>query len=94
MRCLFFTSTSPSVSVGDEVEITGAVSEFTPGGVSTGNLSTTQISGNPNVTVLSSGNALPAATILGTSGRVVPNQTIDDDAFGAFEPATDGIDFF
>ena len=89
-----FTGDAPEVSVGDEVEIAGTVSEFTPGGTSTGNLSTTQISGSPTVSVLSSGNALPDAVILGNSGRVVPNQNIDDDAFGAFEPTTDGIDFF
>lgn len=95
-----FTNSTPTVVVGDDVEVSGTVSEFTPGGTSTGNLSTTQISGSPTVTVKSSGNALPAATVIGTGGRVPPTENIDDDAFGTiagkgnFEPETDGIDFF
>ncbi|MEL6574057.1 MAG: choice-of-anchor I family protein, partial [Pseudomonadota bacterium] len=89
-----FTSSTPTVSVGDAVEITGTVSEFFPGGEDTGNLSTTQISGSPQVTVTSSNNALPTATILGAAGRAVPTENIDDDAFASFDPTTDGIDFF
>ncbi|NKB17039.1 MAG: hypothetical protein HC770_01140, partial [Pseudanabaena sp. CRU_2_10] len=89
-----FTSRAPGVTVGTEVQIAGTVSEFTPGGVSTRNLSTTQISGNPTITTLSTGNPLPAATILGAGGRIPPTENIDDDAFGSFDPATDGIDFF
>ncbi|MGG6241551.1 endonuclease/exonuclease/phosphatase family protein [Nodosilinea sp. AN01ver1] len=89
-----FTGSAPTVAVGDGLEVTGTVSEFTPGGVSTRNLSTTQISGNPTITTLSSGNALPEAVILGAGGRVPPTENIDDDAFGSFDPVTDGIDFF
>ena len=82
-----------TVAVGDSLELTGTVSEFFPGGESSGNLSTTQIN-SENITVISSGNPLPAATIIGVGGRVPPNKNIDDDAFGNFEPDTDGIDFF
>jgi predicted extracellular nuclease len=89
-----FTSRAPGVTVGTELQVAGTVSEFTPGGVSTRNLSTTQISGNPVLTTLSTGNPLPAATILGAGGRITPTENIDDDAFGSFDPATDGIDFF
>jgi hypothetical protein len=89
-----FTSSRPSVAVGDGLEVTGTVSEFTPGGASTRNLSTTQLSGNPAITVLSSGNPLPAATIIGAGGRVPPTEAIDPDAFTIFNPNTDGIDFF
>ena len=89
-----FTDSAPSVNVGDRAQVEGTVSEFTPGGTGTGNLSTTQISGSPTITTLSTGNALPAATIIGTGGRVPPSQDIDDDAFGSFDPTTDGIDFF
>ncbi len=88
-----FTGSSPSVTVGDEAELTGTVSEFFPGGAGTGNLSTTQISG-PTVSVGSSGNALPAPVIIGAGGRIPPSENIDDDAFATFDPATDGIDFF
>jgi predicted extracellular nuclease len=89
-----FTSNAPGVSVGDELQVEGTVSEFTPGGQSSGNLSITQISSNPTITTLSTGNALPAATIIGSGGRVPPSQDIDDDAFASFDPTTDGIDFF
>ncbi len=89
-----FTSSAPSVVVGDEVQVEGTVSEFTPGGGSTRNLSTTQISGSLNITTLSSGNTLPAATIIGNGNRIPPSENIDDDAFGEFDPVNDGIDFF
>ncbi|MEB3337699.1 MAG: choice-of-anchor I family protein [Leptolyngbyaceae bacterium] len=89
-----FTSSAPTVKVGDQVTVTGTVSEFTPGGSGTGNLSTTQIGGSPTVTVLSSNNPLPNAIILGAGGRVPPNQVIDNDPLNSFDPATDGIDFY
>jgi len=96
-----FTSSAPTVSVGDSVLVSGTVSEFRPGGSSgTNNLTTTQIGGNPTITRLSSGNTLPTATILGNSGRAIPNTVIEDDASGnvetsnTFDPAQDGIDFY
>jgi predicted extracellular nuclease len=88
-----FTDSAPTVAVGDEVEVTGDVSEVTVGGAETRNLSTTQINA-VSVSVVSSGNALPAPQLIGSGGRVIPNQTIDDDAFASFDPETDGIDFF
>jgi hypothetical protein len=50
--------------------------------------------------VVSSGNELPAATVLGTGGRIPPSQVIEDDATGnvedsgTFDPDQDGIDFY
>ena len=97
-----FTSSAPTVSIGDSVLVSGTVSEFRPGGSSTtnNNLSTTQIGGNPTITNLSSGNALPVATILGNGGRTIPTTVIEDDATGnvetsgTFDPTQDGIDFY
>ncbi|MGF1478498.1 MAG: choice-of-anchor I family protein [Cyanophyceae cyanobacterium] len=98
-----FTGSEPTVSVGDEVSVSGTVSEFIPGGADTGNLSITQISGDPDVTVLSSDNSLPDPVILGTDGRVPPNRVIDNDqdtlynvleGEGDFEPGEDGLDFY
>ncbi|MCL3882974.1 endonuclease/exonuclease/phosphatase family protein [Marivita sp. GX14005] len=89
-----FTSSAPGVSVGDAVDVTGTVSEFYPGGAGSGNLSTTQLAGSPEITVLSSGNPLPASVVLGASGRPLPDVNIDDDAFASFDPQTDGIDFY
>ena len=51
-----FTSTAPTVAVGDAVEVEGLVTEFRPGGASSTNLTTTELT-SPAITVLSSGNA-------------------------------------
>lgn len=88
-----FTSNRPTVNVGDEIQAEGAVSEFIPGGASTGNLSTTQLF-RPTIEVLSSGNDLPAAVILGAGGRIPPNQIIDNDPLSEYQPDEDGIDFY
>lgn len=97
-----FTSSRPTVAVGDEIRVTGTVSEFIPGGASTGNLSTTQISGTLTITTLSTGNALPTAVVLGVD-RTPPNQIIDNDQAtpynvlqggGVFDPVGDGLDFY
>jgi hypothetical protein len=87
-----FTASVPTVTPGDEVRVTGDVDEYTPGGSSSGNLSITEIT-SPAIVVLSSGNAIPGAVVLGVD-RTPPTETIDDDAFASFDPATDGIDFY
>jgi predicted extracellular nuclease len=94
-----FTSSAPTAAVGDAVRVTGTVSEFRPGGSTSTNLTTTEITG-PSITILSSGNPLPAATILGIGGRTPPTMVIEDDATGSvetsgvFDPLQDGIDFY
>jgi uncharacterized protein len=95
-----FTSSAPAVSVGDAVKVSGKVQEFRPGGSSTGNLTTTEISG-ATVSVVSTGNPLPAASVVGNGGRVPPDQVIEDDASsgnvetsGVFDPDSDGLDFW
>ncbi|CAL9411037.1 endonuclease/exonuclease/phosphatase family protein [Streptomyces sp. enrichment culture] len=64
-----FTDEAPRVAAGDAVTVSGTVSEYVPGGTSSGNQSVTEIT-RPTVTVVSSGNALPAATTV--SARSVP----------------------
>src|SRR6266550_6805709 len=96
-----FTSTAPtSVSIGDAVRIKATVSEFRPGGATTANLTTTELA-SPKITVLSHGNALPSATVIGIGGRMPPTSVIEDDASsgdvetsGLFDPASDGLDFY
>jgi predicted extracellular nuclease len=91
-----FTSSAPTVNVGDSVRVSGLVAEFRPGGTASANLTTTELTG-PTVTVLPpapGGNTIPAPTVLGIGGRTLPTSIIDDDSFGAFDPANDGIDFF
>jgi len=98
-----FTSTAPTVQVGDAVTVSGTVSEFQPGGESSRNLTTTQLSGDLTIEVLSSGNSLPDAVILGAEGRTPPTEIINNDPTAPtpeglnnspFDPAEDGIDFY
>jgi predicted extracellular nuclease len=92
-----FTRSRPAVVAGDDVEVGGQVSEFRPGGEAT-NLTTTEII-SPTISVRSSGNPLPAATVIGVD-RTPPRKTIEDDATGdveasgTFDPAADGLDFY
>jgi predicted extracellular nuclease len=94
-----FTSTTPTVSVGDSALVSGTVQEFRPSGASSANLTITEIA-SPTITVVSTGNTLPAPTVIGTGGRIPPTTVIEDDATGnvetggVFDPATDGIDFY
>ncbi|WP_322752810.1 lamin tail domain-containing protein [Frankia sp. Cas3] len=93
-----YTSSTPTVSVGQEIAVGGTVSEYRPSGATTANLTTTEIT-SPSVSVLGT-RTVPAATVIGTGGRVPPTTVIDDDATGSvetsgtFDVATDGIDFY
>ncbi|MEU5364390.1 endonuclease/exonuclease/phosphatase family protein [Streptomyces sp. NPDC005925] len=60
---LVFTGSAPKVAVGDAVTVSGTVSEYVPGGTSSGNQSVTEIT-RPTVQVVSAGNALPAPAVL------------------------------
>jgi uncharacterized repeat protein (TIGR01451 family) len=96
---MVYVGSSPGVNEGDEVLVSGQVEEYYPGGYGSGNLSTTQISA-PTIAVQSTGNPLPDHTVVGTGGRVPPDQVIEDDATGdvntsgVFDPEEDGIDFY
>jgi len=86
-----FTHTAPTVNVGDSVQVNGTVAEFASDpGVG---LTVTEID-SPTTTVLSTGNALPAAVIIGVDGRLPPPNVIDDDHLTSYDPSTDGIDFY
>ncbi len=95
-----FTGSAAAVVVGDSVRVQGTVQEFRPGGAASGNLTTTELSGSPSVTVLSPGNPLPAPVVIGTGGRIPPDTVIEDDASGSvetsgvFDPGQDGLDFY
>ncbi|KUH37541.1 MULTISPECIES: endonuclease/exonuclease/phosphatase family protein [Streptomyces] len=65
-----FTGSKPTVAVGDAVTVSGTVTEYVPGGVASGNQSLTQIS-KPTVTVVSSGNPVPAPVTV--TARSVPD---------------------
>jgi predicted extracellular nuclease len=99
---VFGSAVSNAVVVGDLVEVRGTVTEFRPGGSASANLTITEIAApGLGVTKISSGNPLPAPTVIGVGGRVPPTEVIEDDSnatgnvetSGAFDPAQDGIDF-
>jgi predicted extracellular nuclease len=81
------------VHVGDLVQVAGKVTEFA--GADPNNLSTTEVDTNSNlsqVTVIGTGHI--DATIIGAGGHLPPTEVIDNDHFGTFDPAQDGVDFY
>ena len=89
-----FTKKAPKVSVGDEVQVTGPVIEYIPGGAATNNLSITEFSQPDRIKIVSTGNPIPAPVAIGAAGRRPPTRVIDNDNFAIFDPAEDGIDFY
>ena len=93
-----FTSSTPNVSVGDSVLVSGKVSEFYPpsGDTTTSNLSITEIV-SPTVVTVSTGNSLPAPVVLGPT--TVPGTYAPDLGGGNIEgtpitPARSALDFY
>lgn len=86
-----FTGTAPAadIVVGASVTVTGTVHEVG----FPNELTITRITASAS-TVNSTGNPVPAATVIGLGGRVPPNTVIDDDGLASFDVATDGIDFY
>ena len=98
-----YTGSVPTVTVGQEVQVSGTVSEYRAGGSSSTNLSITQM-GSPVISVPTDTlftNTTVSPTVLGEGGRSIPTQVIDDDTSGSvevaaqttYDPANDGIDF-
>ena len=75
---IFVEGSTAGIAIGDDVEVTGTVEEDIPGGAGTGNLSMTQILAS-STSVNSSGNPLPTAVVIGTSGRLPSNTTVISD---------------
>ncbi|MFC0525362.1 FN3 associated domain-containing protein [Pontibacillus salicampi] len=92
-----FVKSSKDVSVGDEVTVAGKVEEKVQENFLyfdfSDDLSVTRLI-NTTVSVNSSGNSLPAMTMLGSQGRAIPTDIIDNDQFEQFDPAEDAIDFY
>jgi uncharacterized protein YjiK/predicted extracellular nuclease len=93
-----FTTSAPTVQVGNEATVTGTVAEFLPGN-NAANLTVTQIT-SAAVSVARDGNgvalvsALPAATVIGTDGLLPPTDVFDNDQFATYDPQNDAADFF
>jgi predicted extracellular nuclease len=91
---------------GDEVRVTGVVTESVPGGAGTANLSVTTIDAGA-VEVVRRGRPLPRPVLLGREGRLPPStDVISPDELpvnlrvraevggNRFDPESDAIDFF
>lgn len=89
---IFVDDFGTSVQVGDLLTVEGRVVEWTPGGLDTGNLSTTRLVAR-TIETEATGQALPEAVVLGED-RTPPTETIEDDDFASYDPASDGIDFW
>lgn len=89
-----FTSTAPvGIRIGELLRVDGTVTEFRPGGTAgANNLTTTELTSVSIVARL--GTADIETTIIGAGGRVPPTEIIDNDGFGTYDPAQDGIDFY
>ncbi|WNB90752.1 DUF6359 domain-containing protein [Bacillus sp. NEB1478] len=83
---------------GNVIEVSGQVKEWVLDGYSDKlktDLAVTELNADRGtITVLSEGQALPRATIIGMFGRQQPTEIIDNDNFGLFDPKEDGIDFY
>ena len=96
-----FTSSAPAVTTGDSVLVTGTVQEFYPLAsgdtvATTSNLSITEID-QTGVSVVSSGNALPAPIVL--TPTTVPDTYAPDLGGGNIEstpiqPARSALDYY
>jgi 2',3'-cyclic-nucleotide 2'-phosphodiesterase (5'-nucleotidase family) len=98
---IFVFTGGDTPAVGDEVSVTGPVSEFVPGGATSNNLSITQLSGDVNV--LSSGNRLPRPVQIGVNHRFPSSETVISESElptnlqtdpAVFNPEVDAIDFY
>ncbi|GHD97504.1 endonuclease/exonuclease/phosphatase family protein [Streptomyces alanosinicus] len=94
-----FTGSAPKAAVGDSVTVTGTVSEYVPGGTSSGNQSVTEIT-KPTVTTVSTGNAVPAPVVVDEdavpdeytpSGDTAANGSING---LTLDPSTYALDYY
>ncbi|WP_391560793.1 5'-nucleotidase C-terminal domain-containing protein, partial [Robertmurraya sp.] len=85
------------VAVGDSVTVSGLVKEWVLDGYAEKlqtDLAMTEINAQSGkITKVSSGNELPAPIVIGKD-VIPPSSVIDNDKFGTFDPAEDGIDFY
>ncbi|HLO47125.1 MAG TPA: hypothetical protein VK211_01665, partial [Kamptonema sp.] len=93
-----FTGSTPSVKTGDSVTVTGIATEIRPNN-DPKNLTVTEIV-SASYTTVSTGNPLPAATVIGNGGRIPPTTIIKSTVGNietspeSFNPSTEGMDFY
>jgi uncharacterized protein len=98
-----FTSKKPGVVAGDDVTVSGEVTEFYPDQSDTPSALPIAEIEDPTVTVVSTGNPLPAPVVIGSTGVLPPAQEIypvrgqdslDVTAVNSFQPFTSALDFY
>ncbi|MEY8348587.1 DUF6359 domain-containing protein [Bacillus cereus] len=85
-----------NVAIGDLVQVDGEVEEFIGPGYAEKfetDLAITEIKAS-RAMVKEKNQQLPPAVVLGENGVKIPDQIIDNDAFGVFDPNEDAIDFY
>jgi uncharacterized protein len=92
-----FTSSRPTVVIGNQLSVTGKVSEFRPGG-DANNLTTTELT-SPLITTIAGSVPVPAPTLLGPGGLTPPTPVRADapgdvEASATFDPAANALDFY
>jgi predicted extracellular nuclease len=85
-----FNKRVPEIAIGSLVEVEGQVDEASGGFTNALTVTRIQVA---KVTTIAAGQPI-APTVIGHSGRQPPTEIIDDDGLTAFEPASDGIDFW
>jgi predicted extracellular nuclease len=96
-----FTSHKPTVVAGDDVTVTGTVAEFAPDASDTPSSLPIAELDDPTVTIVSTGNPLPAPIIIGKDGVLPPAQDIfggrkstDVTTVTSFRPRQRALDFY
>lgn len=79
-----FTGSSPAVTSGDDVQVSGTVDEF---------FNMTEITDVTDIAVLGSGFSI-VPLVIGLDGRTPPTSIIDDAGSDEFNPTRDGRDFY
>lgn len=93
-----FVASNATVAVGDKVSVDGRVEEYVKemdfyAYDQSNQLSTTSLVAD-TVDVISSGNTLPEAVILGANGRVVPHDAVSSTNFSEYNVEKYAIDFY
>jgi predicted extracellular nuclease len=96
-----YTGKKPTVVAGDDVTVSGTVSEFYPDQADTPSALPIAEIDSPTVTVTSTGNPLPAPVVIGARGVLPPAQDIyggrtstDVTTDSTFKPTQRALDFY
>jgi hypothetical protein len=97
-----YTGSKPTVVAGDDVTVSGEVTEYYPDQSDTPSALPVAELEHVTVTVVSTGNALPAPVLIGADGVLPPAQhiftggstSVDVTTVNSFDPRTRALDFY